>query len=85
MSIVLVLNQTTQSCHLKPLTRDGYIQLSSDQKDQRIKKRRLTRKGEKLYLKALSLWEDAQRELIDNMDKENADQSLSQSFMAALT
>jgi DNA-binding MarR family transcriptional regulator len=84
---VLVIDQTTLSRNLKPLIRDGYLNLSADPSDQRIKKISLSTDGEALYQQALPLWRGAQQDLCKKLGEEDAMKilSLSDAFVKALS
>ncbi len=66
---ILVLDQSTLSRNLKPLVRDGFLNLSTDLNDQRSKIISLTSEGKALYKKALPLWIDTQKALIKKLGK----------------
>lgn len=57
---VLVLDQTTLSRSLKPLIRDGYLQLQADPGDGRVKQISLTKQGNELFESAHPIWQAAQ-------------------------
>lgn len=84
---ILVLDQTTLSRNLKPLIRDNYLQLTTDDNDNRVKKVSLTSKGHELYQLALPLWQNAQRELENKIGKNTARQvlTISQNFVENFT
>ena len=56
---ILILDQTTLSRALKPLTRDGLIESRAGE-DRRSKELLLTPRGKELYYEAKELWEKAQ-------------------------
>jgi len=60
---ILVLDQTTLSRNLKPLFRDGYLQLNVDPSDARTKLISLTTTGISLYNQAEPVWQKAQNDL----------------------
>jgi DNA-binding MarR family transcriptional regulator len=64
---VLVLDQTTLTRNLKPLIRDGYIQVRPSDEDKRVKELSLSETGEALYQKALPLWQEAQSKIKDEL------------------
>jgi DNA-binding MarR family transcriptional regulator len=84
---VLVLDQTTLSRNLKPLVRDGILQLRADANDQRVKKVSLSAEGQALYQQALPLWQAAQAEFKAKLGEQKAKQllSLSDSVINATT
>jgi DNA-binding MarR family transcriptional regulator len=84
---ILILGQTTLSRNLKPLLRDGFLELNVDPNDQRIKLISLTLKGKKLYQKALPLWQVAQLDIRKKFDQKELSQilTLSDSFVKELS
>lgn len=86
LQTLLVLDQTTLSRNLKPLFRDGFLALTTDQNDKRIKIISLTAEGINLYQDALPLWERAQHDIQTKLGKEQAENilSLADSFVKAL-
>ena len=83
---VLVLDQTTLSRNLKPLFRDGYLKLSADSNDARIKLISLTKQGQSLYEKADPIWQKAQNDLEKKLGSEEVQNilKLTDSFVKAL-
>lgn len=83
---ILVLEQTTLTRNLKPLLRDGFLHLSVDPKDKRVKRITLSSSGKKLYKKALPVWKGAQKELHHKLGKNETVKilSLSKSFVDKL-
>lgn len=83
---VLVLDQTTLSRNLKPLFRDGYLKLSADSNDARIKLISLTKQGQSLYEKADPIWQKAQNDLEKKLGSEEVQSilKLTDSFVKAL-
>lgn len=71
---ILVIDQTTLTRNLKPLIRDGLLQLVASADDQRVKEISLTKDGKALYEKALPIWKNAQSELIKRIGKNDAEQ-----------
>ncbi|MCJ8314080.1 MAG: winged helix-turn-helix transcriptional regulator [Saccharospirillaceae bacterium] len=69
---ILVIDQTTLTRNLKPLIRDGYLQLQPDPEDGRIKNISLSKSGKKLYLKALPIWEQTQKEVLNKIGNKQA-------------
>ncbi|MCU7844244.1 MAG: MarR family winged helix-turn-helix transcriptional regulator [Candidatus Thiodiazotropha sp. (ex Monitilora ramsayi)] len=69
---LLVLDQTTLSRNLKPLLRDGYLQIKPNVNDSRIKVISLTKAGKSLYKKALPIWAQAQEDVIQRLGVNNA-------------
>jgi len=56
----LVMDQSALGHTLKPLLRDGYVELVPDAKDRRTKRIRLTEAGRLKQLEATALWRAAQ-------------------------
>jgi DNA-binding MarR family transcriptional regulator len=83
---ILVIDQTTLSRNLKPLFRDGYLQLSPDSNDARIKLISLTTQGQNLYEKADPIWQKAQKDLEKKLGTEEVKNilTLADSFVKAL-
>ncbi|WP_202944300.1 MarR family winged helix-turn-helix transcriptional regulator [Colwellia psychrerythraea] len=83
---ILVLDQTTLSRNLKPLFRDGYLKLSPDSNDARVKLISLTTQGQALYEKADPLWQKAQDDLEKKLGSEEVKNilTLADSFVKAL-
>jgi len=83
---VLVLEQTTLSRNLKPLFRDGYLKLSADSNDARIKLISLTTTGKALYDTAEPIWQKAQNDLEEKLGSEELKNilALADSFVKAL-
>ena len=83
---ILVLDQTTLSRAIKPLIRDGLLSTSADEDDLRRKIISITPQGEKTYLKALPLWQEAQKSLKKKLGNKEIDNilDLSKSFVKNL-
>lgn len=73
----LTLDQTTLSRNLKPLLRDGLLKLQIDENDRRLKIISLTSVGKERYLKALPIWEKAQKELHRRIGEKDSEKILS--------
>ena len=71
---VLVLQQTTLTRNLKPLIRDGYIQIKPSPEDGRIKLVSLTQQGKDLFQQARKNWKSAQAALSNRLGKEKGEQ-----------
>jgi DNA-binding MarR family transcriptional regulator len=56
----MVMDLSALGHTLKPLIRDGYVQLVPDQEDRRVKRARLTALGQKTQKNLLANWRDAQ-------------------------
>jgi DNA-binding MarR family transcriptional regulator len=56
----MVMDLSALGHTLKPLIRDGYVQLVPDAQDRRVKRARLTALGQKTQKNLLANWRDAQ-------------------------
>ncbi len=65
----LVMDRTTLTRNLKPLERQGFIQIQPGQ-DQRMRVVSLTEQGQVILAKALPLWEQAQTRIIEQLGQE---------------
>ena len=72
---ILVLDQTTLSRGLKPLIRDGYIDVREGS-DRRQKELLLSQTGKALFSEAERLWEEAQHYVELNLGEETKKQLL---------
>jgi DNA-binding MarR family transcriptional regulator len=66
---ILVMDRTTLTRNLKPLEKQGLIQVMSGE-DQRLRLVSLTEPGQQALAKALPLWEQAQAQAVNTLDKE---------------
>lgn len=57
----MVMDLSALGHTLKPLIRDGYVELVPDAEDRRVKRARLTALGQKTQEKLVANWRDAQR------------------------
>lgn len=71
---VLVLQQTTLTHNLKPLIRDGYIQITPSTEDGRIKLVSLTPDGTILFQSARKKWKKAQNNLSNQLGDKLSEQ-----------
>lgn len=71
---VLVLQQTTLTRNLKPLIRDGYIQISPSEIDGRVKLVSLTESGKTLFQNARKKWKKAQDTLSNQLGEDMSEQ-----------
>lgn len=60
LATALVMDQSALGHTLRPLLRDGLVELAADEKDRRAKRVRLTEEGKARQAEALVLWQDAQ-------------------------
>lgn len=56
----MVMDLSALGHTLKPLIRDGYVELVADEKDKRVKRARLTALGQKTQKDLVANWRDAQ-------------------------
>ncbi|CAH0340318.1 MarR family winged helix-turn-helix transcriptional regulator [Rhizobium sp. CECT 9324] len=56
----LIMDLSALGHTLKPLIRDGLVELVADDKDRRVKRARLTAVGQTKHATALAMWRDAQ-------------------------
>ena len=73
---ILVLDQTTLTRNLKPLLRDGYLQLAPHPEDGRLKIISLSESGKALYESAEPIWRKAQEDLQQKIGTEVTDNIL---------
>lgn len=62
----LVMDRTTLTRNLKPMVRDGLINIETED-DQRVRVVGLTKKGGKVFKQAYPLWAEAQSRLVDGL------------------
>ena len=63
---ILVMDRTTLTRNLKPLVRDGLINITTE-KDQRVRVVGLTKKGAKQFDEAYPLWVKVQSKMVDGI------------------
>lgn len=73
---VLVLQQTTLTRNLKPLLRDGIIQITPSEADGRVKLVSLTADGKTLFQRARKKWQQAQARLSEDLGETLSNQLL---------
>jgi DNA-binding MarR family transcriptional regulator len=56
----MVMDLSALGHTLKPLLRDGFVELVPDTKDRRVKRVRLTDKGDRIWADTYLLWQEAQ-------------------------
>jgi DNA-binding MarR family transcriptional regulator len=83
---VLVIDQTTLTRNFKPLLRDGYLKLSIDPDDARVKLISHTAEGKALYESAVPIWQKAQEDIVEKLGETEAKNilTLSDSLVKAL-
>jgi DNA-binding MarR family transcriptional regulator len=62
LAAVMAMDRTTLSANLKPMERDGLVEIVPSEVDRRAKAVKLTRQGRAAYLQAFPLWEAVQEE-----------------------
>jgi DNA-binding MarR family transcriptional regulator len=74
LALALVLDRSALAQNLKPLERDGLVEVHVDGEDRRSRRIRLTPLGKKKLIEATELWERAQRrfENVFGMEKAGA-------------
>jgi DNA-binding MarR family transcriptional regulator len=70
---LLVMDLSALGHTLKPLIRDGYVELVQDDKDRRVKRARLTPAGTAKMQEAMPMWQDAQDRFDRLFGKENSE------------
>mgnify|MGYP000444896420 CR=1 FL=1 len=72
---VLALDQTTLTRNLKPLIREGYV-TATPGSDRRQKILRLSGCGNEIYGDALVYWQDAQKQIVEQLGADTSHQLL---------
>lgn len=70
VSEMLVMDRTTLSRNLRPLERDGLIEITADASDRRARLVRLTDLGHSRIEAAYPLWQQAQQRVIEALGEE---------------
>ncbi|SFO03370.1 DNA-binding transcriptional regulator, MarR family [Mesorhizobium sp. NFR06] len=68
----LIMDLSALGHTLKPLIRDGYVETFADKDDRRVKRVRLTPRGEVKLSEAIKLWSIAQQRFEDKVGAEQA-------------
>ncbi|TIV10366.1 MAG: winged helix-turn-helix transcriptional regulator [Mesorhizobium sp.] len=68
----LIMDLSALGHTLKPLIRDGYVETFPDKDDRRVKRVRLTPRGQAKLDEALKLWSVAQRQFEEKLGAEQA-------------
>jgi DNA-binding MarR family transcriptional regulator len=66
----LTLDPTTLARNLKPLEREGFVEISAGE-DRRTRMVKITEKGQEALLKAFPLWEEAQAWVIGQVGEDH--------------
>jgi len=72
----LSMDRTTMTRNLKPLARDGLIEVIEGKEDRRMRLVRLTERGQKAVAKALPLWDQAQTTITTEMGQQKCEELL---------
>jgi DNA-binding MarR family transcriptional regulator len=67
---MLVMDRTTLARDLKPLEREGFIKISIDSDDNRVRLAAITEKGRATLEKARPLWQEAQKHMVKVLGEE---------------
>lgn len=70
----MVMDLSALGHTLKPLIRDGYVELVPDHRDRRVKRARLTDLGRKKHQNLLANWRDAQQRFDSAFGKERSEE-----------
>lgn len=70
---LLAMDRTTLTANLKPLERDGLVEIRRDGKDRRARRPALTRKGRSLLARAIPVWTTAHEQVERNFASGQAD------------
>lgn len=73
LATMMVMDQSALGHTLRPLLRDGLVELVPDEKDRRAKRVRLTEAGKTRQVEALALWQNAQDRFDAVFGKEEAE------------
>lgn len=79
----LVMDRTTLTRNLKPLEKEGYLEILPGLQDRRSRRIKLTNKGKKVQKTAMPYWQKAQDEIVAFMGKSNTRQFISHLRVAA--
>ena len=82
LSEVMVMDRTTLSRNLRPLVRDGLLEVSPGE-DARTRLIRVGAEGERALAEAYPLWEEAQGAVVDALGKERFEALLGDAGRAA--
>lgn len=63
VSRLLAMDRTTLTANLKPLERDGLVEVRPDEKDRRARRLTLTERGRALLARAVPVWTSAHRDV----------------------
>jgi DNA-binding MarR family transcriptional regulator len=70
----MVMDLSALGHTLKPLIRDGYVELVPDTEDRRVKRARLTELGKKTQEKMIPSWRDAQSRFDNTFGKQRSEE-----------
>ncbi len=72
LSDILAMDPTTLSRNVRPLEKEGLVEIGRSDKDKRVRVARLTPEGERVLADALPRWRAAQEEVIRALGEEAA-------------
>lgn len=72
LSEAMVMDLSALGHTLKPLIRDGYVELVPDERDRRVKRARLTALGRETQQELVANWRDAQSRFDQTFGKERS-------------
>lgn len=81
----LVMDRTTLTRNLKPLEKEGYLNVLPGLEDARTRRIELTNIGRKAQKAALPYWRKAQGEMVDFMGKTNTKQLINDLQIVAMS
>lgn len=64
---ILIMDRTTLTRNLKPLTIKGFINIKTSSSDKRFRTLSLTEDGQKILATALPLWKKSQQTIVDSI------------------
>lgn len=70
---LLAVDRTTLTANLKPLERDGLIEVRSDREDRRARRLLLTEKGRSVLARAVPIWTKTHRDIESALAPGSAD------------
>ena len=79
---IMLIDQTTLSRNLKPLIRDGFIEVRPG-KDLRVKMLSLTPAGKELYIEGRKCWQKAQKNVKQRLGAKSTEQVMAASMLIA--
>src|SRR5947207_6764521 len=74
VSALLAMDRTTLTANLKPLERRGFVRVTVDDADKRMRRLKLTSAGRALLVAAVPIWRDTHAAIEDLLPRSNRDQ-----------